>query len=136
MTVHSRRASREVLDRFREFLDAGTFILHWFSGSTRDLDQAIDLDCWFSVGPGMLRGEKGRALVARMPRERVLTESDGPFAQLDDGSVFPWQMDLAIDELSKVWSLPREAVDQMLWANFRKLIGDLDSPWVQYAHGE
>lgn len=128
MTIHSRRASREVLDRVREFPDAGTFILHWFSGSSRDLDRAIKLGCWFSVGPVMLKGERGRALVSRMPPERVLTESDGPFAQLEEGAVFPWQMDLAIRELSKVWSLSHDAVDQMLLANLRKLLFGLDPP--------
>ena len=122
MTVHSRRASRDVLDRVQEFSNAGTFILHWFSGSARDLDRAIKLGCWFSVGPLMLKGERGRVLVSRMPPERVLTESDGPFAQLDGSAVFPWQMDLAICELSRVWSLSHEAVDQKLLANLRKLV--------------
>ncbi len=128
MTLHSRRAGSAVLDRVRAFPDAGTFVLHWFLGSARDLDRAINLDCWFSVGPAMLKGERGRALVARMPPERVLTESDGPFAQLDGAAVLPWQVDLAINELSILWSLPRETVDEMLLANLRKLLTDLDSP--------
>jgi TatD DNase family protein len=126
MTLHSRRASGAVLDRIREFPDAGTFVLHWFSGSPRDLDRAIKLGCWFSVGPAMLKGERGRALVARMPHERVLTESDGPFAQIDGASVLPWQVHLALDELSGLWSLPCETVDEMLLVNLRKLVVDRD----------
>jgi TatD DNase family protein len=126
MTIHSRRASSAVLDRIEEFSNAGTFVLHWFSGSVRDLERAIRLGCWFSVGPTMLKGEKGRALVARMPPERVLTESDGPFAQLDGTSVLPWQAELAITELSVLWSLPREIVDQMLLANLHNLLTDLE----------
>ncbi len=128
MSLHSRRASNAVLDRVRAFPNAGTYILHWFSGSARDLDSAIKLGCWFSVGPAMLKGGSGRALVARMPRERVLTESDGPFAQLDGAAVLPWQADLAIKELGVLWSLPHETVDQLLLANLRKLLTDLDSP--------
>lgn len=128
MSLHSRRASSAVLDRVRACSNAGTFVLHWFSGSARDLDRAIKLGCWFSVGPAMLKGESGRALVARMPRERVLTETDGPFAQLDGAAVLPWQADLAINELSVLWSLSRETVDQLLLANLRRLLTDLDSP--------
>lgn len=128
MSLHSRRASSAVLDCVRAFPNAGTFVLHWFSGSARDLDRAIKLGCWFSVGPAMLKGESGRALVARMPRERVLTETDGPFAQLDGAAVLPWQADLAINELSVLWSLPRGTVDQLLLANLRRLLTDLDSP--------
>jgi TatD DNase family protein len=128
MTVHSRRASSAVLDRVAAFPGAGTFVLHWFSGSARDLERAIKLGCWFSVGPAMLKGERGRSLVSRMPSERVLTESDGPFAKIDGTAVLPWQVDLAIDGLSKVWSLPRESVEQMLLVNLGRLLTDLDLP--------
>ena len=63
-----------------------------------------------------------------MPPERVLTESDGPFAQVDGAAVLPWQVDLVVDGLSQVWSLPRERIDEMLLANLRHLLGDVDSP--------
>jgi TatD DNase family protein len=128
MTVHSRRASSAVLDRVAAFPGAGAFVLHWFSGSTRDLDRAAKLGCWFSVGPAMLRGERGRILAACMPPERVLSESDGPFAQIGGATVLPWQVDVVVDGLSQVWSLPRERIDQMLLANLRRLLGDVDSP--------
>ena len=75
------RASGAVLDRLQAYRDAGIPVLHWFSGPRRDLECAIELGCWFSVGPAMLRSRTGRALAALMPRDRVLTESDGPFAQ-------------------------------------------------------
>jgi TatD DNase family protein len=126
MTVHSRRASGAVLDRVAAFPGAGAFVLHWFSGSARDLDRAINLGCWFSVGPAMLRGGRGRTLAARMPPERVLTESDGPFAQIDGTPVMPWQVGATMDELSRIWSLPRERVDQMILMNLRKLVTDFD----------
>ena len=57
----------------------GIAILHWFSGPMRDLQRAIDTGCWFSVNPAMIRSQTGRSLIAAMPRERVVTESDGPF---------------------------------------------------------
>jgi TatD DNase family protein len=128
MTVHSRRASSAVLDRIAASPSAGTFVLHWFSGTVRDLDRAAKLGCWFSVGPAMLRGERGRVLAARMPRERVVTESDGPFAQLDGSPLLPWQVDGAASELSTLWSVPRERADQMLLNNLRNLIAPFDSP--------
>jgi TatD DNase family protein len=122
MSIHSRRASRAVLDTLERFSGAGTPILHWFSGSFGELDRAVALGCWFSVGPAMLAGEKGRALAARMPRERVLTESDGPFAQVNGESVMPWQVEKALDALSTVWSLPSEEVRQYIRDNLRRLL--------------
>jgi len=38
LSVHSRRASTAVLDRLERYGGAGTAILHWFSGSLRDVD--------------------------------------------------------------------------------------------------
>lgn len=122
MSIHSRRASGTVLDYLEKFPEAGTPVLHWFSGSVRDLDRAINLGCWFSIGPAMLASEKGRGVAARMPRERVLTESDGPFAQLNGEAVMPWHVEDAIGELSQIWSLRPEEVDQNIHRNLQSLL--------------
>lgn len=122
MSLHSRRASGAVLDYLEKFRGAGTPILHWFSGSFRDLDRAIKLGCWFSVGPAMLASENGRTLTARMPRERVLTESDGPFAQINGQPVKPWNVEDAVDRLSKIWSLTREEVNQNIFSNLQAFV--------------
>jgi TatD DNase family protein len=124
MSLHSRRASGAVLDYVEKFPDAGTPILHWFSGSFRDLDRAIKIGCWFSVGPAMLAGKNGRALTARMPRERVLTESDGPFAHINGEPVKPWHVETAIYGLSTIWSLTREEVKQKILSNLQALVTD------------
>jgi TatD DNase family protein len=122
LSLHSRRASRAVLDRLEANRAAGIPILHWFSGSHKDLDRAIGLGCWFSVGPAMLRSERGRSLAARMPSERVLTESDGPFAQIDGKPVMPWEVGETLHTLAELWSLsPGEAQDA-IYSNLRTLI--------------
>ncbi|MGB8988753.1 MAG: Qat anti-phage system TatD family nuclease QatD [Candidatus Sulfotelmatobacter sp.] len=121
MSIHSRRASRQVLDTLENFPSSGTPILHWFSGSLRDLDRAANLGCWFSVGPGMLAGEKGRSLIARMPRQRVVTESDGPFAQVDGRSLMPWSVDDAIRGLAEIWNVAEASAQQLILNNFRSV---------------
>jgi TatD DNase family protein len=124
MSVHSRRASGAVLSHLERFTGAGTPVLHWFSGSFRDLDRAIDLGCWYSIGPAMLATDKGRSLAARMPRDRVLTESDGPFAQLDGETAMPWHVERAVDELSRIWSAPEQEVRETLGHNLRTLVSN------------
>ena len=69
----------------------------------------------------MLRGDKGRQLVLRMPRDRVLTESDGPFAQIDGRSAWPWDVAKAVESLAELWSEPIDAVDRQLDANLKRL---------------
>lgn len=121
MTIHSRRATAAVLDRLEKYSGAGIPVLHWYSGGYRDLARAIDLGCWFSVGPAMLAGEKGRDLVSRMPRDRVLTETDGPFATLNGRSAFPWDVGEAIIALGDLWGVDMNDVGDLLQANLRRL---------------
>lgn len=121
LSIHSRRASTAVLDRLRAYRDAGIPVLHWFSGSRRDLESAIDLGCWFSVGPAMLRSRSGRSLAALMPRERVLTESDGPFAQEKGTPLMPWQVDRAVHIFGELWSVSPAQAQRTIRRNLRAL---------------
>lgn len=122
MSIHSRRASTAVIDRLEKYRDGGTAVLHWFSGSLRDLDRAVNLGCWFSVGPAMLRSEKGRNLTARMPHERVLTESDGPFAQINGRSLWPWEGGDAVNQLAEIWGKSSEEVQNKVKNNLNALV--------------
>lgn len=119
LSIHSRRAAKPVLDLLAKCQDAGTPILHWFSGTFRELSRAVGLGCWFSVGPAMLAGDKGRALVAKMPRDRVLTETDGPFVQVDGKPAMPWDSVRAEAGLAEVWGEPLEEVQRRLVGNLR-----------------
>ena len=125
MSIHSRRSANAVLDGLEAHPGAGIPVLHWFSGSARDLDRAIALGCWFSVGPAMLNAERGKGLAARMPRERVLTESDGPFAQIDGRAVLPWEVDRAVSGLSDLWGSDTQQAQSALNDNLRRLTQDL-----------
>ena len=125
LSIHSRRASAAVLDRLEQHKGAGVPILHWFSGSVRDLDRAIAMGCWCSVGPAMLTSEKGQTLAARMPRDRVLTESDGPFAQMNGQPVMPWHVEQAIKTLSELWFVSTQEAESLTLANLRRLTQEL-----------
>jgi len=122
LSIHSRRAAKAVLDCLEAVPQAGTFILHWFSGSLSDLSRAVSLGCWFSVGPAMLAAEKGRALAAQFPRDRVLTESDGPFARLGDQPAMPWDAAVAERELAALWNMGTAETASLLRDNLRRLV--------------
>jgi TatD DNase family protein len=121
LSIHSRRAATPVLDALEKHLGVGTPILHWFSGSQRELSRAVELGCWFSVGLPMLGGIKGRALVAKMPRDRVLTESDGPFARLNGSAILPWDTERAATVLAELWAEPVNKVQDQLFSNLCRL---------------
>lgn len=122
LSIHSRRAASPVLDMIEKAHGAGAPILHWFSGTSTELARAEALGCWFSVGATMLATAKGRALVDRMPRDRVLTESDGPFAQLDGKPAQPWDVERAVSALAEVWKVQPADAAALIRANLRRLL--------------
>ena len=70
----------------------------------------------------MLRGRKGTALVEAMPRDRVLTETDGPFARRHDQSLMPWDVAEAISRLAALWRLSYDDADNLIAQNLRNLL--------------
>ncbi|MEQ9640222.1 MAG: Qat anti-phage system TatD family nuclease QatD [Alphaproteobacteria bacterium] len=123
LSIHSRAAASGVLDLIEEHSGLGVPVLHWFSGRPRELDRAISLGCWFSVGPAMTRTKKGRALVEAMPADRVLTETDGPFAlaQNKSGSLMPWDVSQAERDLADCWRQEEAEARDTLMSNLRRL---------------
>ena len=122
LLIHSRKATSAVLDELEAFPKAGVPVLHWFSGTKRELERAIKLGAWFSVGPAMLMTSKGRSLVTLMPQDRIITETDGPIVQIDNRPICPWDVDLAISDLSELWGFSRSSVGGIVSANAKVLM--------------
>jgi TatD DNase family protein len=122
ISVHSRRAVDPTLELLSLHETSGTHVLHWFSGTGRQLARASELGCWFSVGPAMLAGEKGRALIAAMPRDRVVLESDGPFATINRKPLFPWDVEPSMPSIARVWDLDIEIASAQIRSNEVRLI--------------
>lgn len=122
LSIHSRRATEEVLDALASHPNAGTPVLHWFSGSQVQLRRAIARGCWFSCGPAMLRMPKGRAIARAVPRKQILTETDGPFAFVGSRPLQPADSWLAVDALSEIWETDREEVVGTLRQNLTNLV--------------
>jgi TatD DNase family protein len=121
VSVHSRRATSAVLDVLEREKSCGVPILHWFSGTHKELDRALKLGCWFSVGPAMLVSKKGSQIASRLPHDRVFTETDGPFGQYHGEALKPWDVGLAVDSLSLIWGDHPSSVAAQLRSNLRTL---------------
>jgi|TARA_R110001583_G_scaffold174907_1_gene329412 TatD DNase family protein len=126
LSIHSRQAVPDVLTLLREFPDHGTPVLHWFTGSVSELKAAAAQGCWFSIGPAAFNSAAGKALAKRLPKEKVVPESDGPFAQLDDRPVMPWDFDITANLLSEAWSMPALDVRYQLLSNAKALLEQMD----------
>ena len=122
ISLHSRGAATRVLDILERHPEAGFPILHWFSGTISELKRAVALDCWFSVGPAMLAAAKGRDLLNRMPINRVLPETDGPFAAVAGVSLMPWQSQEVLPVLSQTWGITEEEARAQITDNLSRLL--------------
>jgi TatD DNase family protein len=102
--------------------DRGVVVLHWFTGTKAEARRAAALGCYFSINAEMMRSDRGRALVAELPIDRLLTETDGPFTQIDGRPTEPTDARKAIDALARVRNLASTAVDEVVRANLQTLL--------------
>lgn len=122
MSIHSRNAVPEVLKILNNHPNSGPAILHWFSGSKPQLSQAIDQRCWFSIGPKMLESKKGIELIKMMPFDKLLFETDGPFATSNKGIPYEPVDTLRLPELlSPILQKPATIIKKQILQNFRNL---------------
>lgn len=125
MSIHSRGAAGRTVELLAQARSPGLPVLHWFSGGVAELREAVRLGCWFSVGPAMLSGEKGRALASKMPIDRILPETDGPFACVGATPLKPWDAWQVCSILAKAWSMPLVEVEAQLRTNLRRLLAGI-----------
>lgn len=86
LSMHTVRSVNAVLDILEQTgaAQACVPIIHWFSGSSDELQRAIKLGCWFSVGEMSLKTKRGREYAKVYPKDKLLTETDLPFSNQTD----------------------------------------------------
>jgi TatD DNase family protein len=121
LTIHSIRAVAAVLDRIDRFLplDENFAVLHWFTGSTSELRRAVELGCYFSVNAQMLLGERRCAIVRRIPLDRLLTETDGPFTTYENQPASPAHVRHTVNELARCRGVDPLELTRVIQENLR-----------------
>ena len=81
VSVHSLKSANTVIDILREYKTqrSNKYIFHWFTGSIPQLEKVIELGCYFSINPRMLKTKSGIEVVKTVPISRMLLETDIPF---------------------------------------------------------
>jgi len=67
----------------------------------------------------MLTSVNGKALLQRIPKERVLVESDFPHVRTNGVSVSPLEIQGMIGILAGLWKMPVEETGSQLRRNFQ-----------------
>jgi len=77
VSIHSRRTLDEIFSILPSYSIKGV-LLHWFSGSKKQLQKAMELNCFVSYGPAMVYSEDKKVLLSQTNLEKILFETDGP----------------------------------------------------------
>jgi TatD DNase family protein len=123
LSIHSVRAGKQTLDMLEQHLPAkrGTAILHWFSGTSGEARRASGLGCYFSLNREMFRDPKRRDLVASLPIDRILTESDGPFIRTGTGPSKPADIKDVIPMIAAAFARTEGEIKTQLAQNLAKI---------------
>jgi TatD DNase family protein len=124
LSVHSVRAVKIVLDMIERHLPANTgrVVLHWFTGSISEASRAIELGCFFSVNSQMMLSEKGNQLIANLPEANLLTETDGPFTQVDMRPACPADIGRTVEAIAKLRKTTTGEVTSRISQNLKELL--------------
>lgn len=98
ISIHAVRSAGTVLDTLErcDALTNNACIFHWFSGTSDELQRAVKLGCFFSVGLAMVTSKRGRAYAQAIPIDRLLLETDMEPAPGSGISAGEWTHDLEI----------------------------------------
>ena len=77
VSIHSRKTLDQILEILPSY-KIPSVLLHWFDGSKKQMQKAMDLQCYVSFGPVMVYSQDKQVLLSKANKDRILVETDGP----------------------------------------------------------
>ncbi|MCL6218930.1 Qat anti-phage system TatD family nuclease QatD [Zunongwangia pacifica] len=121
LSIHSRKAEKEVLDLLIKN-NIQSAIFHWYSGGLNLIDAIAEAGYFFSINPAMVKSMSGRKIISKIPKQLILTETDGPFVSENSLPIKPGQVQKVILFLASQWQLSEKEVKTILFRNFKRMI--------------
>lgn len=124
MSIHSRRAAKDVVALITKHVDPNSVltILHWFSSSISDAQRAIEAGCYFSVNSAMLKSKNGRNLLKIIPGNKLLTETDSPFTEINGRKSEPSDVVQTVVNLADFYDEPVEKFKKQIENNSKNVL--------------
>ncbi len=123
LSIHSKFADSDVIKYLSKYnLKQSSVILHWYSGSIKNLEKAVNLGYYFSVNEQMLLSHNGQKVLNEIPLSRILTESDGPFAHLNKKALSPLDINSTINKISVLKRIDFNKTKEIIYNNFKSLL--------------
>ena len=124
ISLHSRRAESDLFDHLTNF-EIQNAVFHWYSGPLGLIDKVVDAGHYFSVNTSMIKSRNGQKIIDRIPPDRILTETDGPYIKVRGRMAEPKDVSLILSYLKDAWDMQINEVENRISINFRSIIGPL-----------
>lgn len=125
LSLHSRKAEKEVLQYLKEN-NIKFAIFHWYSGPTSLIKEIENAGYYFSVNTSMINTKSGQEILKNISKEKLLTESDGPFIEFKGKIVKSSDIIHIHSYLSKLWNMSMEEVGGLIYGNFKTILLNLN----------
>ncbi len=123
LSVHSTGCAGIVLDMIEKLVpkNRSRVILHWFTGTGKEAQQANDLGCFYSINSAMLRNNRQREMIQNLPIERIITETDAPFSKDSVNPTWPRDVRKAVAELAVLLKMDEDEMGAKIENNLSLL---------------
>lgn len=119
LVIHSRDAESEVLGILvGEDVPA---ILHSFSGSIKQAEEAISLNCLISIPASVVYSKQKKTLVEKIPLESIVLETDSPYLSPKPKTRNePTNVKLTRDEIARIKDTDKATVEETTTRNVKR----------------
>ena len=77
ISIHSRKSLDEIFQIMTSYKPKKS-LLHWFDGSKKQLQKAMDMGFFVSFGPVLIYANDKQTLLSKSDESQILVETDGP----------------------------------------------------------
>lgn len=122
LSVHSRKAEKDTLAILMQNR-VKRAIIHWYTGDLETLEMFVKAGYYFSINANMCVTSKGQSIVKHIPIDKILVESDGPFAKTNGTRYTPSDLHKTYLLLARL--LGQNDIQDLVFDNFTRLLTTL-----------
>ena len=119
LSLHSRKAEKDTLAILMRN-GVKRAIVHWYTGDLETLELFIEAGYYFSINANMCVTSKGQSIIRRIPLDKILIESDGPFTKVCGSKYTPADLSKTYLMLADLLGCPD--IQNIVFENFHRLL--------------
>ncbi|MGG2054652.1 TatD family hydrolase [Lysinibacillus pakistanensis] len=120
-SIHSKHTEDIILEILKKN-KVKHAILHWYTGKLSTLDKLVNEGYYFSLNPKMTTSQNALKRIERIPPQRILFETDGPFIKYNNELILPNHIQKAYNDFELI--IPN--FQEIVFQNFRRLLLERD----------